>query len=330
MKKVLILGASGFLGSHLAVRLKNEGHHVVGADRVAPAFRPIPFDGFVMTDLRDANQMTSLFNQPYDAVYQFAAEMGGAGFIFSGENDAEIMHASGLINLNVAQAFRKSGSKRLFFASSACVYPTANQNNPEAPHCHEDSVYPASPDSEYGWEKLFAERLYQSFARQYGFELTIARLHNVYGPFGVYQGGREKAPAALCRKVALAQEGDAIEIWGDGHQTRSFTYIEDCLEGIARLMAAPPVPPINLGSDEMVSINQLAQMIIELSGKRIALRHVPGPQGVRGRNSDNRMIREVLGWQPNTPLQVGLKEVYAWIAQEIKKSNQSQATFVLH
>lgn len=340
----MICGSAGFLGSHLAKhlrRLSEAGHEstaalsgpvrqryagqpveLVGVDLVGHAFGSLPLDLFVQGDLRQPQLLQELFARPFDEVYQFAAEMGGAGFIFTGQHDAEIMRSSAQINLNVLEAFRYSGSGRIFFASSACVYPIGKQRDPYLTDCSEDSAYPADPDSEYGWEKLFAERLYASYARQYGLLISVARLHNVYGPQSVYQGGREKAPAALCRKVVDAPDGSAIELWGDGLQTRSFTYIDDCLEGILRLMAIPGHPPVNLGSEERVNIEELARLIIELSGKKLEIQHVEGPQGVRGRNSDNRLLRSLLqGWEPRTPLAIGMRRLYEFVADHRKKAD---------
>lgn len=319
-KRALVCGAGGFLGSHLAMRLKEEDYEVIGVDLVPPAFRQIPFDGFILGDLRIPGVVRQIFKDRFDEIYQFAAEMGGAGYIFTGQHDAKILHSSAQINLNILEAFRIQKHGKCFFASSACVYPTGNQMDPQTPICSEDSVYPALPDSEYGWEKLFAERLYLSYARNYGVRCCIARLHNVYGPFGIYEGGREKAPAALCRKVALAAHGGNIELWGDGAQTRSFTYIDDAIEGIRRMMMTTENEAINLGSEEMVSINELARMIIELSGKQLSICHIEGPMGVRGRNSDNRLIRARLGWEPNIPLRNGLQKTYQWILESCQKS----------
>jgi len=252
----------------------------------------------------------------FDEVYQFAADMGGAGFVFTGENDADIMHNSGMINLNVLEACYKRNVKRIFYSSSACIYPQFNQLDPDNPNCAEDSAYPAAPDSDYGWEKLFSERLYLSYARNKGMEVRIARYHNIFGPEGEWTGGREKSPAALCRKVALAENGGEIEIWGDGVQTRSFLYVDECVEGTLRLTRSDWAGPVNIGSAEMVSINQLADMVMDIAGKRLTKRHIPGPLGVRGRNSDNRLIAERLGWAPSQPLRAGLERTYAWIAQQ--------------
>jgi len=322
VKRVLVCGAGGFIGSHLVKRLKKEGFWVRGVDLKYPEFSETEADDFVIGDLRDPYICRYVVDQPFDEVYQLAADMGGAGFVFIGENDADIMHNSGLINLNIVEACYKRNIKRIFYSSSACIYPEYNQKDPDNPNCAEDSAYPAYPDSEYGWEKLFSEHLYLSFYRNYGMEVRIARYHNIFGPEGTWQGGREKAPAALCRKVALAilRGEDYIEIWGDGKQTRSFLYIDECLEGTLRLMRSDWTGPVNIGSDEMVTINQLADMIMDIAGKKLTVRHVPGPQGVRGRNSDNRLIYEKLGWKPTQPLREGLQITYRWIEEQVKKS----------
>ena len=320
MKKALVCGAGGFIGSHLAKRLKKEGFWVRGADLKYPEFSETAADEFFIGDLRDQVVCKSITDIPFDEVYQLAADMGGAGFVFTGNNDADIMHNSGLINLNILEACHKRNSKGIFYSSSACIYPEYNQRDPNNPKCSEDSAYPAAPDSEYGWEKLFSERLYLAFHRNYGMEVRIARYHNIFGREGTWQGGREKAPAALCRKIAIAQDGGEIEIWGDGLQTRSFLYIDDCLEGTLRLMRSNFTGPVNIGSEEMVTINQLAMMIMEIAGKKLILRHIPGPLGVRGRNSDNRLIKEKLGWGPTISLAEGLEKTYVWIEEQVKKN----------
>jgi len=243
--------------------------------------------------------------------------MGGAGYIFTGENDAQVMHNSATINLNMLDALCKRNCKRVFYSSSACIYPEHNQLDPRAPITKETSAYPANPDSEYGWEKLFSERLYLAYARNFGIEARIARYHNIFGPLGTWTGGREKSPAAICRKVAEAQSGGEIEIWGDGEQTRSFLYIDECVEGTLRLMRSTKTGPFNIGSEEMVTINQLAEMTMAIAGKRLRIRHVPGPLGVRGRNSDNELIRKTLGWEPSQPLRVGVEKTYAWIVSQV-------------
>lgn len=320
-KRVLVLGAGGFIGGHLVKRLMDDGHQVTSVDIKKPEFRPVyAGEKFLIGDLRDARLVTSTMDGKFDEVYQLAADMGGAGFIFTGENDAEIMHNSASINLNVCSAIAKLDKKpRVFYSSSACIYPARNQVDPENPVCSEGSAYPAEPDSEYGWEKLFSERLYASYAKNKGIEARIARFHNIFGPNGTYDGGREKAPAALCRKIAQTPDGGEIEIWGDGKQTRSFLYVDDCVEGILRLMMSDVTEPLNVGSEEMVTIDQLAQMIIGLSGKKITLKHIEGPQGVRGRSSDNKLIQKKLKWKPKGKLLDGLKPTYSWIKERVSK-----------
>jgi nucleoside-diphosphate-sugar epimerase len=318
MKTALICGAGGFIGSHLVRRLKEEGTWVRGVDLKRPEFWSADADEFVIADLRDRQVCSGVIDRPFDEVYQLAADMGGAGYIFAGVHDAEIMSNSASINLNVLAACGRRRIGRLFYASSACIYPRHNQNCTDRPITSEASAYPAAPDSEYGWEKLFSERLYMSHARNFGINCRIARYHNVFGPYGAWRGGREKAPAALCRKVVKAADGDLIEIWGDGLQTRSFLFIDECIEGTVRLMRSAFAAPVNIGSDEMVSINQLAAMIGEIAGKDLKLKHVPGPAGVRGRTSDNTLIREQLGWAPAKPLRVGLAATYRWIQQQVQ------------
>lgn len=317
MKTALVCGAGGFIGSHMVNRLKKEGFWVRGVDLKYPEFSPTQADDFMVGDLRDPQTCKYAVDRPFDEVYQFAADMGGAGFVFTGENDADIMHNSALINLNMLEACHKRNLKRIFYSSSACVYAEFNQNEPDNPNCAEDSAYPAQPDSEYGWEKLFSERLYLSFQRNHGLEVRVARYHNIFGPEGSWCGGREKAPAALCRKVAAAPPGGGLEIWGDGRQTRSFLYIDECLEGTLRLMRSDFPGPVNIGSEEMVSIDQLAEIIMGIAGKKLTKKHIPGPQGVRGRRSDNRLIFAKLGWRPSQPLEAGLKVTYAWIAEQV-------------
>jgi len=321
-KKALVCGAGGFIGSHLVKRLKKEGFWVRGVDLKYPEFSETASDDFIIGDLRDPYVCKYVTDIKFDEVYQLAADMGGAGFVFTGDNDADIMHNSALINLNMLEACYRRNIKRIFYSSSACMYPKYNQEDPNNPKCSEDSAYPAYPDSEYGWEKLFSERLYLAFHRNYGMEVRIARYHNIFGPEGTWQGGREKAPAAICRKVAIAKlKGeDYIEIWGDGKQTRSFLYIDECIEGTLRLMRSDFTGPVNIGSEEMVTINQLAEMIMEIAGVKLRIKHVPGPQGVRGRNSDNRLIKEKLGWEPKMPLKEGLKVTYRWIEEQVRRS----------
>jgi len=321
-KKALVLGAGGFIGHHLVKRLKKEGYWVRGVDLKYPEFSETEADDFVIGDLRDPYFVRSIIDLKFDEVYQLAADMGGAGYVFTGDNDADIMRNSALINLNVLDACYRRNIKRIFYSSSACVYPEYNQLDPENPICSEDSAYPAMPDSEYGWEKLFSERLYLAYHRNYGMEVRIARYHNIFGPEGTWRGGREKAPAALCRKVAVAKltGRDYIEVWGDGKQTRSFLYIDECIEGTLRLMRSDWTGPVNIGSEEMVTINQLAEMIMDIAGVKLKIIHIPGPQGVRGRNSDNRLIYEKLGWKPTMPLRVGLEKTYKWIEEQVKKA----------
>ncbi len=320
MKSALVCGAGGFIGSHLVKRLKGEGFWVRGVDLKYPEFSYTEADDFVIGDLRDPKICRYIVDRYFNEVYQLAADMGGAGFVFTGDNDADIMHNSGLINLNMLEACCKRNVKRIFYSSSACIYPEHNQEDPENPNCSEDSAYPANPDSEYGWEKLFSERLYLAFQRNYGLEVRIARYHNIFGPEGTWRGGREKAPAAICRKVAEAKHGGEIEIWGDGKQTRSFLYIDECLEGTIRLTRSNFSGPVNIGSEEMVTINQLVDLVMEIPGKRLVKKHIWGPQGVRGRNSDNRLIDKELGWKPMQPLEAGLRKTYAWIGEQVKQT----------
>lgn len=319
MQKALVCGAGGFIGSHLVKRLKREDFWVRGVDLKYPEFAETQANDFVIGDLRDPQLCKSVVDQQFDEVYQLAADMGGAGYVFTGENDADIMHNSALINLNILEACFKNNVKRVFYSSSACIYPEYNQMDPDNPNCSEDSVYPAQPDSDYGWEKLFSERMYLAYHKNHGVEVRIARYHNIFGPEGSWCDGREKVPAALCRKVALAPDKSEIEIWGDGHQTRSFLYIDECLEGSVKLLRSDFTGPVNIGSEEMVTINQLADMITSIAGKKLTKKHITGPLGVRGRNSDNRLIYEKLGWKPSRPLEEGLEKTYAWIAEQVGK-----------
>lgn len=327
-KTALVCGGGGFIGAHLVKRLKSEGFWVRAVDLKRPEFSPTMADDFVVGDLRDQIVCQEILDRPFDEVYQLAADMGGAGYVFSGEHDADIMHNSATINLNIAYYGHKTGIKKLFYSSSACMYPEYNQLDPENPKCSEDSAYPASPDSEYGWEKLFSERMYLAFSRNYKMDIRIARFHNIFGPEGTWTGGKgengkwlpgkEKAPAAMCRKVAEAKDGGEIEIWGDGRQTRSFLYIDECLEGVRRLMDSNFTGPVNIGSEEMVTINQLVEMAMEIGGKKLTVKHIPGPLGVRGRNSDNNLIEQKLGWKPHFSLKNGLEITYTWITQQME------------
>lgn len=362
MKQILVLGAGGFIGHHLVNRLKSEGCYVVGVDRKHPEFEKTKADEFVIADLRDPlkvslcmfapNQSKAKDENAFDEVYQLAAEMGGAGYIFTGEHDSDVMHNSAMINLNVAYYAAYFGVKKLFYSSSACMYPQNLQDGSDRvpgmeyygskfgfnPSLKESDAYPANPDSEYGWEKLFSERLYLAYLRNHGLNVRIARFHNIYGPMGTYTGGKEKAPAAICRKVVESEfkhintDGQGIghvkytdiEIWGDGKQTRSFLYIDDCIDAVRLLMQSDFKEPINIGSEEMVSINDLAEMAIEFSGKNIGIKHIDGPTGVRVRNSNNDLILEKLGWEPKHSLREGLEKTYKWIKNEVDKKAVSQ------
>lgn len=318
MKKVLVCGAGGFIGGHLVKKLKIEGAWVRGVDIKAHEYSNSPADEYIMGDLTDQMFVQKVLDRPFDEVYQLAADMGGAGYIFTGENDANVMYNSATINLNIIQQANRAGVKKIFYSSSACIYPAYNQSDPENPKCSEDSAYPADPDSDYGWEKLFSERLFLAYARNYSMNVKIARFHNIFGPEGTWMGGKEKAPAAICRKVAEATDGGHIEVWGDGKQTRSFLYIDECLEGVARLMDSDFSGPVNIGSEEMVTLNQLAEMTIAISGKNISINNVPVPHtGVRGRNSDNKLIAGKLGWAPSRPLSEGLAKTYRWISEQV-------------
>lgn len=321
MKTALVCGAGGFIGHHLVNRLKREGYWVRGVDLKYPEFEKHGADDFVIGDLRDQSVCQAIFDRQFDEVYQLAADMGGAGYIFSGEHDADVMHNSATINLNVVHYGHKAGMKKVFYSSSACMYPEYNQLDPDNPKCSEESAYPAAPDSEYGWEKLFSERLYLAYHRNHKLPVRIARFHNIFGPEGTWKGGKEKAPAAMCRKVAEAKDGGMIEVWGDGKQTRSFLYIDECLEGVRRLMASEFTGPVNIGSDEMISINGLVELVSKVSGKKIQIKHIKGPLGVRGRNSDNRLIMEKLGWKPSARLEDGITRTYKWIDTQVKKQS---------
>ena len=316
MKKILVCGAGGFIGGHLVMRLKGEGYWVRGVDIKRHEFEASHADEFIKGDLRDPEVVKNAVAGMED-VYQLAADMGGAGYIFTGEHDANVMHNSATINLNVVEFGRLAGVRRFFYSSSACIYPAYNQMDADNPKCSEDSAYPAEPDSEYGWEKLFSERLYFAYMRNHGVTVRVGRFHNIFGPQGSWRGGREKSPAALCRKVAETREGGSIEVWGDGKQTRSFLYVDECVEAIRRMMEGDFEGPLNIGSEEMVSINELAHIIMEVASKTLSINNVPGPLGVRGRNSDNHLIREKLQWEPSLPLRTGLAKTYDWIAAQV-------------
>jgi nucleoside-diphosphate-sugar epimerase len=325
-KYALVLGGNGFIGHHLARRLMSEGYWVRVVDIKGYDFGEIDYaDEVVIGDLRDPNFVSRVMFCPkqestssensFDEVYTLAADMGGAGFVFTGDHDADIMHNSALINLNVAYYASSFGVKKVFYSSSACIYPQHIQGETDNPGLRESDAYPVNPDSEYGYEKIFSERVYQAYHRNYGLNIRIARFHNIFGPEGTWKGGREKAPAAICRKVAEAYT--EVEIWGDGRQTRSFLYIDECIEGVRRLMESDVTEPLNIGSDEMVSINQLAAMTIQISRKELGLTYVDGPQGVRGRNSNNDLIQLHLGWKPSMKLYDGLKKTYDWIFKQV-------------
>lgn len=323
VKRALVCGAGGFIGSHLVNRLKKEGYWVRGVDIKAPEFSDTQADDFIVGDLRDMNCVRAAFEfvNHIDEVYQLAADMGGAGYIFTGDNDAAVMHNSAQINLNIAEACVEFKVPKIFYSSSACVYPEHNQLDPDNPNCEESSAYPANPDSEYGWEKLFSERLFLSYMRNHGLDVKIARFHNIFGPEGSWNNGKEKAPAAICRKVAMAEDGESIEVWGDGKQTRSFLYIDECLDGVLKLMNATDFNgPVNIGSDQMVTINELVAIAALHAGKMVDINHIEGPLGVRGRNSDNNLIKETLNWAPTAPLSEGIGRTYDWIVSQLKNT----------
>jgi len=323
MKKALVCGAGGFIGSHLVKRLKKEGYWVRGVDLKHPGFSPTAADDFIVGDLRDlttVSDVMSLNAEGFDEIYQLAADMGGAGYIFTGENDANVMHNSAIINLNVAStAVKLAKIPKIFYSSSACMYPAYNQEDRENPNCKEESAYPAAPDSEYGWEKLFSERLYLAHARNYGLKVRIARYHNIFGPEGTWRGGKEKAPAALCRKISEVEQDGTIEIWGDGEQTRSFLFIDECIEATLRLMRSEFQGPVNVGSDEMIKIQDLAFLISSIAKKNIKIKNIPGPTGVRGRNSNNDLIFSELNWKPSQILSVGMEKTYSWIHDQVRR-----------
>jgi len=344
MKTALVLGAGGFIGSHLVKKLRSEGFWVRGVDLKYPEHWETAANDFIIGDLRDPNLVSKVMFGPdqdsendkiksFDEVYQLAADMGGAGYIFTGDNDANVMHNSALINLNVAHEAVKKSVKRVFYSSSACMYPEHNQLDPNNPNCEESSAYPANPDSEYGWEKLFSERLFLAFNRNYSLNVRVARFHNIFGPYGTFAGGKEKAPAAMCRKAADLLMDESIEVWGDGQQTRSFLYIDDCIEAVLRFMRQDTFQgPVNIGSEEMVTINELAQMALDISGKseKSFIKNIHGdefiakygfkcPQGVRGRNSDNKLYKEHMGWEPTQPLRIGMEKTFEWINKQVNK-----------
>lgn len=322
-KTALVCGAGGFIGGHLVKRLKREGFWVRGVDLKFPPFADTEADDFAVGDLRDQYFCRQIADRRFDEVYQLAADMGGAGYIFTGEHDADVMHNSATINLNMLDACQKRNVRGMFYSSSACMYPEHNQLDPNNPNCAEDSAYPANPDSEYGWEKLFSERLYLAYNRNHGMRNRVARYHNIFGPEGTWDGGKEKAPAAVCRKVAKAANGGDVEIWGDGTQTRSFLFIDECLEGTIRLTRSDFEGPVNVGSEEMVTINQLVDIVADIAGKKLHKRHIPGPLGVRGRNSDNRLIGQKLDWKPSATLRSGLEKTYEWIERQVLGNRQA-------
>lgn len=321
-KKAIVIGAGGFIGSHIAKRLKEDGYWVRGVDLKTPEFSSSACDEFFIGDCRNPKVVDFIIDQKVDRVFQLAADMGGAGYINTGDHDADVMNNSAKINLNVLDACREQGIEQAFFSSSACVYNEHNQMDRENPDCREETAYPAFPDSEYGWEKLFSERLYMAYNKQYGMRNRVARFHNIFGEFGTWTGGKEKAPAAICRKVAMANDGDTIDIWGDGLQTRSFLHVDDCVEGVMRLMNSDFTGPVNIGSDYLISINDLVAMVCEIAGKNLNINHIPGPQGVRGRNSNNNLIKEKLNWSPKQDLRSDIEKTYHWIEEQVKASQQ--------
>lgn len=334
MKKAVVFGAGGFIGSHMVKRLKTMGYWVRGVDIKNPEFSKSYADDFVIGDLRYESIVNQVLDDDVDELYQFAADMGGAGYIFTGHNDANVLHNSALINLNTCHIATQKGVKRVFFSSSACIYPAYNQQDPNNPICKESSAYPADPDSEYGWEKLFSERLYMSFQRNYGLNVRIARYHNIFGPEGAWCNGKEKAPAALCRKVAQVKNGEVIEVWGSGQQTRSFLYIDECIDATLKLMHSDCTDVLNIGSEEMVSINHLAEMVIRISKKTVQINNLQGdsyfekyghdcPIGVNGRNSDNNLYFKKIGWKVSDCLETGLNKTYDWICEQINEKKNS-------
>lgn len=322
MKKILVCGAGGFIGTHLVTSLKKKGFYVIGADLKYPEYSETDADEFYIMDLRIQENVKKLITSDIYEIYQLAADMGGAGYIFTGDNDADIMHNSAMINLNVVHEMVKKGVNRIFYSSSACMYPSHNQEDPNNPLLSEDSAYPANPDSEYGWEKLFSERLFLAFSRNYGIRSRVARFHNIFGPLGSWNNGKEKAPAALCRKIAMST--GEVEVWGPGIQTRSFLFIDECIEGIHKIMASDCEFPLNLGSERMISINNLVKLIAQIAGKEITIKNIPGPMGVMGRNSHNKLIEETIGWRPDENLEKGIEITYSWISKQIEEGKQDQ------
>jgi GDP-D-mannose 3', 5'-epimerase len=322
MKKILVCGAGGFIGTHLVSSLKKQGHYVIGADLKKPEFSETDADEFYIMDLRKQTNVEKLLTSDIYEIYQLAADMGGAGYIFTGDNDADIMHNSAMINLNIVHEMIKKDIKRIFYSSSACMYPAYNQTDPNNPLLNEESAYPAAPDSEYGWEKLFSERVFMAFAKNYNLRVRIARFHNIFGPLGSWNNGKEKAPAALCRKVALSN--DIVEVWGPGIQTRSFLFIDECIEGIHRIMASDCEIPLNLGSERMISINDLVKLIAEQVGKKVLIKNIDGPLGVMGRTSHNKLIRESIDWSPNENLEYGISKTYHWIEEQLQRTRNEE------
>jgi nucleoside-diphosphate-sugar epimerase len=318
MKKILVCGAGGFIGTHLVEKLKEQGHYIIGTDLRHPRYSESLADEFIIADLRVHSSVDHVIKSDVDEIYQLAADMGGAGYIFTGEHDADIIHNSCQINLNVLDVMKKKGIKKVFYSSSACMYPSHNQTDPDNPLMAEDSAYPANPDSEYGWEKLFSEHLYLTYAKNYGIESRIARFHNIFGPRGSWNNGKEKSPAALCRKVAMCEEGGIIDVWGPGTQTRSFLFIDECIDGIQRIMDSDCRIPVNLGSTRMISINNLVLLIAKLANKTVSIKNIAGPMGVMGRTSDNKLIKETINWEPNEDLESGLIKTYKWIDEQIQ------------
>jgi nucleoside-diphosphate-sugar epimerase len=322
MKKILVCGAGGFIGTHLVSSLKKQGHYVIGADLKKPEFSETDADEFYIMDLRNQTNVEKLLTSDIYEIYQLAADMGGAGYIFTGDNDADIMHNSAMINLNIVHEMIKKDIKRIFYSSSACMYPAYNQTDPNNPLLNEESAYPAAPDSEYGWEKLFSERVFMAFAKNYNIRVRIARFHNIFGPLGSWNNGKEKAPAALCRKVALSN--DIVEVWGPGIQTRSFLFIDECIEGIHRIMNSDCEIPLNLGSERMISINDLVKLIAEQVGKKVLIKNIDGPLGVMGRTSHNKLIKESINWSPNENLEYGISKTYHWIKEQLQRTRNEE------